>query len=337
MSVIAPSGRSAKDGAVTERVTILTYDGVQSLDVSGPAEVFTGVNRLLGQKMYDLSIVASTPSVRTEGGLRICADPLPAPVTAGTVLVPGGFAAVDGSNTQLKAITDWLRASAPSRVATVCTGAFPAARAGLLDGHRVTTHWSEADRLAAEHPAVRVAGRELYIRDRDVWSSGGVTAGIDMTLALVGADHDMSAAQTLARWLVMYLHRPGRQSQYAGPVWHPPTSDARIMKLRRTLDADPGSDHRVEELADHVGLSTRHLQRLFTRETGVSLGAYLTELRMHTATSALAGSGATVATIARTSGFGSAESMRRTFVNQLGISPQDYRRRFTTHETEATS
>lgn len=267
------------------------------MDISGPAEVFTGVNKLLSQTMYDVSIVGATPSVRTEGSLRICVDPLPAPATDGTVLVPGGFAAVHGSNTQ--AITDWLQASTPSRLATVCTGAFPAARAGLLDGHRVTTHWSEAHRLAAEHPAVRVAGRELYIRDRDVWSSGGVTAGIDMALALVGADHDMAVAQKLARWLVMYLHRPGRQSQYAGPVWHPPASDTRIMKLRRTLETDPAGGHRVEDLAEQVGLSTRHLQRLFTRETGVSLGAYLTELRMHTATSALAGSGACVITIAR--------------------------------------
>ena len=313
---------------MTERVTVLAYDGVQSLDVSGPVEVLAGVNKLLGRTAYDVAIVAATPELRTESGLRICADPLPSPVTAGTVLVPGGFAAVDGTE-QVDAVTDWLRASTPGRVATVCTGAFPTARAGLLDGHRATTHWSRADRLATEHPAVEVAGREIYVNDRDVWTSGGVTAGIDMALALVSADHGMSVAQSLARWLVMYLHRPGWQSQYAGPVWHSPTTDGRIMEVRRTLDADPGANHRIENLADHVGLSTRHLQRLFTRETGLSLGAYLTELRMHAATSALTGSDSPIATIARTWGFGSAESMRRTFLDRLGISPHDYRSRFT--------
>lgn len=313
---------------MTERVTILAYDGVQSLDVSGPVEVLAGVNTLLDQTAYAVAVVAATSEVRTESGLRICADPLPEPVTAGTVLVPGGFTAVEGTE-QVDAMTDWLHASAPSRVATVCTGAFLAARAGLLDGHRATTHWSQAERLASEHPEVEVAGHELYVHDRDVWTSGGVTAGIDMALALVSVDHGMSVAQSLARWLVMYLHRPGWQSQYADPVWHSPATDARITEVRGILEANPGGTHRIEDLAEQVGLSTRHLQRLFTRETGRSLGVYLTDLRMHTATSALTGSDALVASIARTSGFGSAESMRRTFLDRVGISPHDYRRRFT--------
>lgn len=308
-------------------VVAVVHDGVQGLDLVGPVDVFAGANAVLGVSAYRLLVCGPQERIAVRAGLRLMVEPLPASVGEATVLVPGSLVAAEGS-VATTPVTEWLARTQPHRLATVCTGAFLAARAGRLDGRRVTTHWSEAERLAREHPEVRVTGRELYVRDGPVWSSGGVTAGIDMALAMVSSDHGDDVARTVSRWLVMHLHRPGWQDQYAGPVWHRPGTDARVNRVRAHVESDPAADHGIDAVARRAGLSARHLQRVFRREVGVPLSTFVTRTRLDAAKNALVCSDATLPVIARSTGFGSAESLRRAFQKHLGVPPHEYRARF---------
>ena len=199
-------------------VVIVAYPGMQSLDVTGPFEVFAGARRAAESfgidGGYEVRLVAATAGpVTSESGLSLTAGPLPGPrAVVDTLLLPGG-SGVERTR-RSPGLVDWLRRTAPRarRVATVCSGAFLAAEAGLLDGRRVTTHWARASELAADYPAVTVDPDPIYLRDGNVWSSAGVTAGIDLALALVEDDLGTDVAQLIARWLVMFLHRPGGQS-----------------------------------------------------------------------------------------------------------------------------
>jgi transcriptional regulator GlxA family with amidase domain len=212
-------------------VVIVAFDGLQPLDAVGPHEVFAGATAVLAARKrtgsdkagYDISIVSKdgTP-ITTESGLQIVTAPLPSGRTKiDTLLIPGG----EGSQTARydAALVNWIRAAAKNsrRVATVCSGAFIAAEAGLLDGRTVTTHWARAGELADQYPHLTVDPDPIYVRDGNVWTSAGVTAGIDLALAMVEADHGGDVAQTVARWMVMFLHRPGGQTQFAAPVWVP--------------------------------------------------------------------------------------------------------------------
>jgi transcriptional regulator GlxA family with amidase domain len=217
------------------------------------------------------------------------------------------------------------------RLATVCTGAFVAARAGLLDGHRVTTHWRYADKLQREHPAITVDADPIYINEGRLWTSAGVTAGIDLALALVEADHGCDVAEQIARDLVMFLRRPGGQSQFATPTWTTRATDAPVVAVQRHIDAAPGGDLRLAALADRAGMSERHFARLFTRQVGLSPARYVERIRVEAARRRLEHDDATTSAVARDCGFGTAETLRRAFHRQLGVSPDDYRRRFATH------
>ena len=215
----------------------------------------------------------------------------------------------------------------------MCSGAFVLAAAGLLDGRRATTHWARAARLAAEHPDVRVDADPIWTRDGDVWTSAGVTAGIDVALALVEDDHGVDVAETVARWLVMFLRRPGTQSQFAAPVWRRRARDEPVRRAQDLIDADPADDHRLGRLAARVAMSERHLLRRFTAEVGVTPARYVAAARVAAARRELEETDEPVAAIAAGVGFGTAESMRRTFVRDLGTPPDDYRRRFTRRST----
>jgi transcriptional regulator GlxA family with amidase domain len=227
---------------------------------------------------------------------------------------------------------EWIRAAArcARRVTSVCNGSFLLAEAGLLDDRRVTTHWSEAERLAREYPAVEVDCKPIFIRDGGLWTSAGVTAGMDLALALVEADLGREAALDVARDLVMYLRRPGNQSQFSVPLWSAqPTSDV----LRTVVDAihtDPGARNSIADLASLAGLSPRHLQRRFTKEIGVPPAAYVERARVEAAQRALAQGDDPVDTIARRYGFGTGETLRRAFHRLVGIAPSEYRDRFRT-------
>ena len=208
-------------------MVIVTYPGLQSLDAVGPFEVFAGANRVARSRGrsegYQLSLVSTDGRpVQAGSGLGLCTAPLPSSrERIDTLVLPGGDQAHAARRDE--ELISWIMTMAPRcrRVAAVCTGTFLAAEAGLLDGRRVTTHWASAEQLAAEFPALEVDSDPIYIRDGKFWTSAGVTAGIDLALALVADDLGVDVAQTVARWLVMFLHRPGGQAQFASPVWVP--------------------------------------------------------------------------------------------------------------------
>jgi transcriptional regulator GlxA family with amidase domain len=322
-----------RQGSNPREVALVAFDGVQTLDLAGPLEVFAGANRLeehAGRPApYRVSIVGvRTGLVRTESGLGLLAESgLPAH-QVDTIVVPGGEGAQHARHDER--LLDWLRAAIGARrVCSVCTGAFVLAQAGLLDGRRATTHWSRARQLAREFPEVRVDAAPLFIRDGQIWTSAGVTAGIDLALALVEADLGTMAAQTIARWLVLFLRRSGGQSQFAAEVWTDPPERDVLARVVRAVHAEPGGDHRLAALAERAQMSERHLQRCFRVELGTSPAAFVTRVRVDAARRLLEQEDATVEATARRVGFGTAETMRRAFQAQLGVPPDTYRDRFT--------
>ncbi|MGH8918218.1 MAG: GlxA family transcriptional regulator, partial [Actinomycetes bacterium] len=233
-------------------VLIPVFDGVQVLDVTGPFEVLAHATRRLGGTPgYAVRLVAATPEpVITDSGLKLVPDgPLPSSGGIGTLLVPGGAGA--RALTPADELVGWLRHAAgrSERVVSVCTGAFPLAAAGVLDGHAAATHWLYAGQLARAYPEVDVRADPIFVRDGRVWTSAGVTAGIDLTLALVEADHGVDVAQQVARELVVFLRRPGGQSQYASPVWTEPARKPAIREAQDLIHSSPAADLRVPALA----------------------------------------------------------------------------------------
>ncbi|WP_078312682.1 MULTISPECIES: GlxA family transcriptional regulator [unclassified Mycobacterium] len=324
---------------MTRSVVILGFPGVQALDLVGPYEVFaTASQYLTGTPGYDVSLVSSDGvPVSTGSGMELVTHQLPNPDEGcDTLLLPGGIGvpAVQGD----AALMEWIRTSARSarRVVSVCNGAFLAASAGLLDGCRATTHWAIAEKLAAEFPSITVDPDPIFIRSSDkTWTAAGVTAGIDLALALVEDDHGAEVAQTVARWLVLYLRRPGGQSQFAAPVWMPRAKRMPIRDVQEAIEAQPGGSHRVPELARLAAMSPRHFTRVFTAEVGEAPSAYVERIRSEAARRQLEETDDTMVVIANRCGFGSAESLRRNFVRRMGVSPDQYRKTF--HRTERIS
>ena len=320
-------------------VVIVGYPGLQSLDVTGPFEVFAGARRAataLGiDGGYDVRLVASDAGpVTSESGLTLGAGPLPGPRSRiDTLLLPGG-GGVEAARHD-PGLIDWVRRAAPRarRVATVCSGAFLAAEAGILDGRRVTTHWARAAQLASDYPSVVVDADPIYVRDGTVWSSAGVTAGIDLALALVEDDLGTDVAQLIARWLVMFLHRPGGQSQFATPVWVRRAVRSPVRDAQARVEAVPGDDHPVAALAASAAMSERHFTRVFAAEVGETPSRFVEQVRTEAARRELEVTDDTLDVIAVRCGFGTSETLRRTFRRRLQTSPDAYRRRFATTST----
>lgn len=312
------------------KVVIVGFPGVQALDVVGPYDVFTGASLLTGGGYEVVMASVAGQPVRTATGLAFVASPLPDPEDPiDTVVLPGGAgvgaARADGE------LVAWIKAVAghARRLVTVCTGAFLAAEAGLLDGQRVTTHWAFAERLADEFPAIDVDADPIFVRSSEtVWTAAGVTAGIDLTLALIEDDHGTELAQTVARWLVLYLRRPGGQTQFAAPVWMPRARRDSIREVQETIEAEPGGPHSIEDLARRAAMSPRHFTRVFTAEIGEAPGQYVERIRTEAARRQLEETDDTVVAIAARCGFGTAETMRRNFLRRVGISPDQYRKAF---------
>ena len=210
----------------------------------------------------------------------------------------------------------------------MCSGAFLGAAAGLLQGRRVTTHWARARQLAEAYPALTVDADPIYIRDGKYWSSAGVTAGIDLSLALVQEDLGVDVAQTVARWLVMFLHRPGGQTQFASPVWVPRAERSTIRAVQTLVEAAPGGDHRLPALAAAAAMSVRHFTRVFTAEVGETPSRFVERTRLEAARRELEETTDTLDVVAARCGLGSAETLRRVFQRHLGVAPDAYRRRF---------
>lgn len=313
-------------------IVVPLFDGIQPLDVCGPVEAFANAAEVLGDPAaYRIRLVADRPrTLRAPSGIGLTADePLPRVGRDATVLVPGGVGTRELARDA--GFLDWLRDAAgrAERVSSVCTGAFVLAAAGLLDDGPATTHWAWAGVLTRKHPQVRVSPDAMYQRAGRVWTSAGVTAGIDMALAMVEDDHGAEVAQTVARHLVVHLRRPGGQSQFAGPVWARPAARPSVRAAQDIVHAEPHADLRLPELARRVGMSPRHLSREFTRLVGTPPGEYVEQIRVNLARGLLEAGSLPVGTVATRCGFGSAETLRRAFHRRVGVPPDEYRRRFT--------
>ncbi len=319
---------------MARKVLIAGFPGVQALDLVGPFEVFTSASLVLaaaGKEGYQL-VVASVDGqpVTTETGLTFGAVELPDPSEPFDTLVLPGGRGVHGDRRDPR-LVDWIVATAPQarRVVTVCTGAFLAAQAGLLDGCRATTHWAFADQLAREFPAVDVDPDPIFVRSSPtVWTAAGVSAGIDLALALVEEDYGTDVAQTVARWLVLHLRRPGGQTQFAAPVWVARAKREPIRAVQDAVESEPGGVHSITELARRAAMSPRHFTRVFTGEVGEAPGAYVERVRTEAARRQLEQTDDTVVAIAARCGFGTAETMRRNFIRRIGVSPDQYRKTF---------
>lgn len=325
--------------AIGRRVVLIAFPGCQVLDVAGPHEVFAGANRL-APGSYRIEVRSADGGlVASESGLAIATEALGDPERIAddppdTVLVVGGLG-VQAARRDDR-IIEWIRAASryTRRLGSVCSGTFVLGDAGLIDGRRVTTHWARAAHLAEEFPAAEVDADPIWIHD-GVWTSAGVTAGIDLALALVEQDLGADHAQTTAQWLVMFLRRPGSQSQFAAPVWQQPATHDGIRTVVDAVRAEPGDAHTVGTMATAAAMSPRHFTRVFTRELGLSPGRFVEQVRVDTARRRLETTAETTDAIARSCGFGTAETMRRSFLRTLGTPPSSYRRRFTHHPEQA--
>lgn len=306
------------------RVGMVVFDGVKLLDVAGPMEVFAEANRIGGTR-YEL-LAVGTGEVTSSTGLAVNVD-ADFTVDLDTVLVAGGDRLVGRPiEPELVESVRGLAGRTP-RVCSICTGAFVLAAAGLLDDRRATTHWQHARLLAASYPRIRVEPDAIWVQDGQVFTSAGVSAGIDLALALVEKDAGGELARAVARSLVVFLQRPGGQSQFSPSTLHPrPRSDL----LRAVVDAvaaDPGGDHSIARMAATAAVSPRHLTRLFRAELGITPAQYVEEVRIDAGKRGLE-QGLTVADSARVAGFGTSESMRRAFVLRVGVPPRTYQQRF---------
>jgi transcriptional regulator GlxA family with amidase domain len=310
-------------------VVIVVFDDVTMLDVAGAGEVFAEANRFGAD--YRLKIASvNGRDVTTSIGTRLgVTDALSSIDSADTIMVAGS------DNLPRQAIdpelVDAVKSAADRtrRLASICTGSFILAQAGLLNGRRATTHWHDARLFARAFPNIAVEPDALFVRDGDVFTSAGVSSGIDLALALVEMDHGTELVREVARWLVVYLKRAGGQSQFSVLVEADPPPQSPLRKVTDAISADPAANHSVKTLAAHASLSTRQLTRLFQSELGTTPARYVEMVRIDAARAAL-DAGRTVADTARVAGFGSAESLRRVFVDHLGVSPKAYRDRFRT-------
>ncbi len=328
----------------TRHVAIVAYPGVQSLDVTGPLEVFAGAQLLIDaadrrEHRYQVRVLSRDGKpLRTSSGLTITphASLSEARKPIDTLIVAGGYG--HGAAASDPALLDWIAdtSSRARRTASVCTGAFLLARAGLLDGRRATTHWAAAQELQRLHPKVLVDPEPIFVRDGSIWTSAGVTAGMDLALALVEEDLDRDAALLIARQLVLFLRRPGNQSQFSATLVAQQPQREPLREIQRAVLEDIAGDHSVDALALRAHMSPRHFARAFRAETGVTPARYVERVRLEAARQRLEATADPVAAIAAGCGFGTAETMRRVFLRTLEVAPAEYRRRFHTPTTKET-
>jgi transcriptional regulator GlxA family with amidase domain len=324
------------------QVAILAYPGVQSLDVTGPLEVFAGAQELIAatgrfERGYEIRILSRDGApLRTSSGLTVTPhlSLKEAPAALDTLIVAGGPGCMEAARDS--ALIDWISeaASTARRTASVCTGAFLLARAGLLDGRRAATHWSAAKELARLHPAVHVDPDPIFLRDGHIWTSAGVTTGMDLALALVEEDMDRDAALLIARHLVLFLRRPGNQSQFSVTLAAQQPEREPLREVQRFVLENVAGDLSVEAMAAHAHMSPRHFARAFRAETGITPARYVERVRLETARRRLEDTADPVTVVAAASGFGTAETMRRAFLRGLEVGPAEYRRRFQPHHID---
>lgn len=312
---------------------MLAYPAVQMLDVAGPLQVFATTNEMVAQAggapPYVLRLVAmGGGTVVASSSLGLAVQPLSPPrLPVDTLLIAGGPGVYTAASE--KALVDWSRrrAGQARRVASVCTGAFLLAATGLLDGRRATTHWSVCDELARRHPRVKVEPDPIFIEDGSVWTSAGVTAGIDLALALVEQDLGRDMALAVARYLVVFLKRPGGQAQFSAALSLQAGED-RFGALHDWMSSHLAADLSLPALASRAGMSERSFSRRYLEATGRTPTRAVEAMRVEAARRMLLESRLPVKRIAERCGFGSEETMRRSFQRLIAVPPQDYRARF---------
>jgi transcriptional regulator GlxA family with amidase domain len=317
------------------RIEILAFPDVQLLDVAGPLQVFASTNELARAASkplpYQMAVVAERDLVITSAGLGLAVQALPKSSTAlNTLIVAGGFGV--HAACENRALIRWIgrRATVARRVASVCSGAFLLATAGLLDGRRAVTHWRRCAEFTRRFPAVQLEPDPIFVRDGNIWTSAGITAGIDLALALVEADLGRQTALAVARQLVVFLKRPGGQAQFSETLALQ-RGDTRFEHLHAWIADHLRADLSVAALATAASMSERSFVRHYRRLTGMTPARAIERIRVEAARQLLE-QGQPVKRAAARSGFGSEETMRRSFVRLLGATPQAYRERFTANQ-----
>jgi len=321
----------------TRRMAVVAFPGVQVLDVTGPLEVFATANRVLAARRgdeppaYSIEILATVAGpFASQSGIGLVADCALANARGrfDTLLVAGGVGVRDAMEDPT--LLTWLRRVAPRvrRLGSVCTGTFVLAAAGLVDQRHVTTHWSACATLAERFPALHVESDPIFVRDGNIYTSAGVTAGMDLALALLEADHGRTIALKVARQLVLFLRRPGGQSQFSAQLAAQSADREPLRDLQAWIAEHPSADLSVPTLARRVAMSPRNFARVFRREVGVTPARYVESVRVEAARRRLEESDDGVDAVAARAGFGTAESLRRTFLRTVRVSPTAYRHRF---------
>jgi transcriptional regulator GlxA family with amidase domain len=323
--------------ARTRRVAMLAYPDVQILDVVGPLEVFSRASRWLQDERgrrddaYAVEIIGlAKGELRVSSGLRLCVDRALGDVGRGvdTLLVAGGRGSREYCTHP--GILRFLRQQAKRvrRLASICTGAFLLAEAGLLAGLRATTHWASCAELTRRYPDVRVESDRLFVREGSIYTSAGVTAGMDLALALVEEDHGREVALEVARALVMFLKRPGGQAQFSAQLTQQLAESEPLRDLQTYIVEHPAADLSVETLARRIRMSPRNFARVFTREVGAPPARFVISARVEMSRRLLEESSDSLESICVKSGLGTPESMRRAFLRTVGVAPSEYRARF---------
>jgi transcriptional regulator GlxA family with amidase domain len=317
---------------MTRTIAILAMQDVQLLDVSGPLDVFAEANVQSGEPAYRLRVLAGAPgSIRSSSGVRLLPDHViggAMPDAIDTLLVAGSSSAsVVRPDPH---VVDWLRHTAPTtrRYGSVCAGAFLLAETGLLDGKRITTHWAVAQQLAARYPLVRLETDAIHVRDGSLRTAAGVTAGLDLALALVEEDLGRAIAKSVAAQLVMFFKRSGGQMQFSRAGDAAPVGRSALQEVQRFVAANPANDHSVATLAKRMNLSPRHFARLFHTEVGLTPAAWVEATRIAGARRLLEDGLHTPKQVASLCGFADADTLRRAFARTVGVTPAEYRKQY---------
>lgn len=315
---------------IEPRIVVVGFPSAQILDVTGPLEVFTSATRFLPITPYATEVVSTDGGpVMSTSGLEFATRPIEEVSGAVDTLVVAGGRDMDLAAADEKLVRNIRRLAGRSRrVTSVCSGAFLLAAAGLLDGRRATTHWAECGLLGERYPEVSVEPDAIYVHDGNVWTSAGVTAGIDLALALVADDHGRAAAATVARRLVVYLRRSGGQGQYSTLLAAQSVDDEPIRDLLQWLPDHLTDDLSIPAMSARAHLSERQFSRLFKTEVGTTPAEYVEAVRLENACRLLETTSSSMEQIARLSGFGTPETMIRAFRRRLNTTPTDHRHHF---------
>ena len=338
ISAMANKNKVRPSRSRTRRIAMLAYPDIQILDVTGPLEVFARTSRWMHDQglrprddAYTVEIIGiERGRFPASSGLALFAEHGYREVGAGidTLLISGGRGGEKYS--RCKPVLAWIRKQSRlvRRLASVCTGAYFLAEAGLLDGRRATTHWGYTEDFASRFPKVQLETDKIFIKQGSIYTAAGVTSGIDLALALVEEDHGREVALAIARALVMFLRRPGGQTQFSAQLSGQFAEHEPLRDLQGYILEHPEADLTVESMARRVAMSPRHFARMFAREVGAPPARYVTRARVETARRLLEESSEGLETICERTGLGSAESMRRAFLKIVGIPPSHYRQRF---------